>query len=105
MIKLRCYAKRVDNQWVAMCIDLSLVAQDEKADIAMKKLHEQIESYMNDIISGDEKEYFHDLFPRKSPLIYRAEYQFARFISKIIHLFKPDNSKRFYVEPYESATV
>lgn len=104
-IKLRCYVKQIDNQWVAMCIDLSLAAQDEDAQVAIAKLHSQIESYMSDIIDGEERENFHDLFPRKSPLKFRIEYQFARFISKAFHLFRPDNSKRFYVEPFNSAAV
>lgn len=105
LIKLRCFAKKTGNQWVAMCIDLSLAAQDEDANVAIEKLHKQIESYMFDIIEGDEKEHFRELFPRKSPLEFRVEYQFARLASKISHIFKPDNSKRFYVEPFESAVA
>ena len=105
LIKLRCYAKKVDNQWVVMCIDLSLAAQDEDVNVAMDMLHRQIVSYMYDIIEGEEKEYFHDLFPRKSPLEFRVEYQFARLTSKILHLFKPDNSRRFYTDSVESAAA
>jgi len=104
-IKLRCYTKKVDNQWVAMCIDLSLAAQDDDIDVAMDKLHKQIVSYMYDIIEGEDKEHFHDLFPRKSPLEFRIEYQLARFLSKVSHLFKPDNSRRFYTDSVENAVV
>lgn len=78
--KLRCYAKQVDGLWVAVCIDLSLAAQDECPSTAIQKLHEQIKEYIYDITEGKDVEYFYTLLCRYAPIRQRIEYYWIKFV-------------------------
>ena len=64
---LRCYAKKQDGLWVAVCIDLSLAAQSADPLDAINKLNAQITDYVREAFS--EPEYTEQLLTqRKAPL-------------------------------------
>ena len=78
----RCYAKRIDGQWVAICIDFALVTQGDTFDEARRLLEAQIDSYIEDAYTVD-RQYARELLSRRAPLVYRLEYHSLRLIFKI----------------------
>lgn len=94
---LRCYAEKVkDGSWIAVCIDLDLIAQDDNLEFVRNKLHSMINEYLVTAFSTD-KNYFQDLIPRRSPLPHRFKYYLIKFISKINHHVTPNHL--FFNEP------
>jgi hypothetical protein len=74
---LRCYAKQTEGQWVAVCIDLSLAAQDDTYDGARAKLKEQVDDYLDEVVNLH-LEHARDLLHRPAPIEQRLEYQWIR---------------------------
>lgn len=70
---LRCYIKRTQGQWVAVCIDLCLAAQGDTRDEAHARLVAQIRSYVHEALTVD-KESADMLLTRKAPWPQRLEY-------------------------------
>lgn len=92
---LRCYAEKLkDGSWVAICIDLDLVAQADTPEHSRIKLHAMIEDYMVSALTED-KDYIEDLIPRMSPLTYRLKYHWFKLLSKLDHI---DRNHKFFRE-------
>lgn len=53
-IVVRCYARKSDDQWVAVCVDLCLAAQGDSCDEAKTRLHSQVEDYVMDLLESGE---------------------------------------------------
>lgn len=70
---LRCYAKREEGQWVAVCLDLCLAAQHDTLEGARSLLEEQIVSYVEEALTVDRAS-AEMLLSRKAPLSQRIEY-------------------------------
>lgn len=70
---VRCYVKRSEEQWVAMCIDLCLAAQGESLQEAKEKLESQVNDYVFEALTID-REHARELLSRKAPFANRAEY-------------------------------
>ena len=66
---LRCYAELDGDQWVAVCLDLSLAAQGDSFAEVRKKLQGQIAEYVYDVTVGQDRENAAQLFPRRAPLV------------------------------------
>lgn len=64
---LRCYAERQDAQWVAVCLDFSLAAQDDTLEGAKARLEAQIEEYVFDAIAGEDRAFAEQLLTRRAP--------------------------------------
>ena len=73
---LRCYGERNGDLWQTFCIDLNLATQGESFQEARDKLHDQIASYMQEALAGEDREYADQLLSRKSPLEFRLRYHF-----------------------------
>jgi len=86
---MRCYAKRVDDQWVAVCIDLGLATQSDSLPDARKKLDSQIRDYVHEALTVD-RAHAAELLTRKAPLANRLEYQAIRLLQRIL----PSKSER-----------
>lgn len=96
---LRCYVKKENTQWVAVCIDLSLAAQANSSKEAISKLESMIQTYIEEAL-GKHKEYAEQLLSRKAPLSQRFFYYwsvFQQFLSKIFHY---SNRHWVFSEPY-----
>jgi hypothetical protein len=83
---LRCYLKKRDSQWIAVCIDLCLAAQADTAGDARRRLEAQIVDYVEEALTID-KAFAAELLRRKAPLSQRIEY-FLLFAAYRIHLVK-----------------
>ena len=66
MKTLRCMAYQQNGVYVAACLDLSLAAQADTMQDAVKKLDEQIKDFFTEALS--EPEYAKQLLSRKAPL-------------------------------------
>lgn len=75
---LRCYAERQGEQWVALCLDLTLAAQAETFDDARAKLEAMIVEYVYDAVAGEDKAHAAELLSRKAPLPYWLKYWYYR---------------------------
>jgi len=83
--------KKKNHIWVAICIDLNLVAQGDSIDEAAKNLHSMVHKYVLESCTVD-KQYFSDLMPRRSPLSFYLTYYYIVIRDKFK---KDDNFKRF----------
>lgn len=90
---LRCYARKTDDQWVAVCIDLCLAAQASSFQEAKKLLSEQITDYVEEALTVDQ-EFAAELLSRKAPLSQRFEY-FLILASHKIHVAKDGLARVF----------
>ena len=100
--KLRCYAKKEQSHWVAVCIDLSLAAQADTANEAIEKLEAMIDSYINEAL-GIHKDYAKQLLSRKAPLSQMLSYYQAwcfSQLSKLFHRAANEPSNRVFSEQY-----
>lgn len=86
---VRCYAKRSEGQWVAMCIDLCLAAQADTFEEAKRKLEAQISDYVYEAVTVD-RQHAQTLLTRRAPLANRVEYH---FIAALHALFSPSKRK------------
>jgi len=80
-MKLRCYAQREGDQWVAVCIDFNLAAQADTYSAARRKLHEQVIWYFYDATAGDDKAHGMELLFRKAPASLLARYHVVNAMS------------------------
>lgn len=64
---LRCYAEQKGQVWQAFCLDINLAAQGSTLQEVKRKLHEQIEEYLFDALSGADRKYADQLLSRKAP--------------------------------------
>jgi len=90
---LRCYVKKVQLQFVAVCIDLCLAAQADTPDQARKQLKSQIECYVEEALTID-REFADELLNRKAPLSQRIEYALIVVATKV-HLVKSSIAQAF----------
>lgn len=90
---LRCYARKTEGQWVAVCIDLCLAAQAQSFHEAKKLLSEQITDYVEEALTVD-REFAAELLSRKAPLSQRFEY-FMILASHKIHVAKDGIARVF----------
>jgi len=84
---LRCYADRQGDTWQAFCIDLNLAAQGDTFKEVRYKLHLQIDEYVNDALTGEDREYADQLLNRPAPFAIRAKYYYLKvlFLIKAVH--------------------
>jgi len=83
---VRCFAVQDGDQWVAMCIDLSLAAQGSTYEESRAKLHAQIHDYVREALVEDSR-HGAQLLRRKSPLSIRARYHWNACRSKLLDTF------------------
>ncbi|HEV2614398.1 MAG TPA: hypothetical protein VGV92_06785 [Gammaproteobacteria bacterium] len=96
-LKLRGYLqKEPDGSWLAVCIDLNLVAQGDTQKEARSKLHVFINDYLAEAFTKDKK-YFDDLVPRKAPFIFMFRYYLTSVLVKF-HKITHYARSRLFVE-------
>lgn len=93
----RGYCKKDGDQYVAICIDLCLAAQDSSPKEATQKLFSMIDSYIEEAFNEDEA-YIDQLLSRKSPIAHRLEFQLIRARVRLSALITDvrDGARLFY---------
>lgn len=85
MFKLRCYAKKEGDLFVAVCIDLCLAAQGSTIEEAKLNLDSQIAFYLQDVCTN-ESDYLDQLLNRKAPLQQRFTYHCIKLINSTLRM-------------------
>jgi len=73
---LSCMAWREGDQWVAVCLDFNLAAQDDCFEDVRDRLNAQIHSYLMDALAGKDQTHARYLLRRRAPLRYWLAYYF-----------------------------
>jgi hypothetical protein len=97
---VRCYAKRSEGQWVAVCVDLCLAAQADSFAEAKQKLDAQIRDYVFEALTVD-RAHARELLSRKAPIQNRLEYLAIRCLELILGAFhskRPGRKQRAFEE-------
>jgi len=71
----RCYVRRDGTVFSAVCIDLSLAAQDDTMEGARAKLDALVHEYL-DTVFAHHREHLADLLYRPAPLAQRLTYHY-----------------------------
>lgn len=80
---VRCYAEKIEDQWQAFCLDLTLAAQADSFEEVKSKLDAMIADYIIDALSGQDKEFAESLLPRRAPFRYWAKWYLYVGLCKI----------------------
>lgn len=92
---LRCYGYETQGgKWVAKCIDLALVTEEDTLIDAKKSLEDAIFGYLEAVLDTDDKKSIPALIGRKSPLIDILTYHSIVFLQKIRFLPFPMASNK-----------
>lgn len=66
---LHLYFERRDGQWLAYCLDFTLVAQADSLEVAASKLHAQVVEYVQDATVGEDRQHAAYLLRRRAPFL------------------------------------
>lgn len=80
---LHCYAKKEDDYWIGLCLDFDLAVQAESCEEVHQKLIEQIHSYLEDALSGEDRPQANVLLQRKAPMIEWLKYYLWRVMASL----------------------
>lgn len=73
-LRLRCFTYKRRNLYYSECVDLNLMTRGQTMDDAIRRLQEEVFTYLDTVIGGGSK----GLLPRRSPLSSRLHYQMYR---------------------------
>lgn len=74
VLRLRCFTYRRGDFYYSECVDLNLMTRGRTMDDAIRRLQEEVFTYLDTVIQGSSK----GLLPRRSPLSSRIRYQIYR---------------------------
>ena len=80
---MRCYAEKIEDQWQAFCLDLTLGAQADSFEEVKAKLNAMIADYVTDALNGQDKEFAESLLQRHAPFRYWAKWYYYMGLCKI----------------------
>lgn len=102
-LKIRCYAEKDGNVWVAACIDFCLAAQDRSLDVAVEKLHQQIKDHV--LYALEHKEYTQQLLSRKAPIHFFAKYYWILLKCNFFKFVKSSHEQvaKVYTDRFQQA--
>jgi len=88
-LMIRCIAMREGGQWVAICLPFDLAAQADTLNDVKAKLDAQIDTYLREALSGQDREHASMLLSRRAPMKYWALYFMAAAIQRIHAAWSP----------------
>ena len=78
---LRCFGYRTARgTWIAICIDLALITEEDSFEEAKADLRSMIRSYLETVIAMKDSDAMAALLNRKAPLPDRLRYYWTRFL-------------------------
>lgn len=98
---LRGYVRPKRDYFLAVCIDLNLVAQGETIQEALDSLKEAIEGYLEEI--SENPKFYKETIPRKSPKSFYLQYYWActnTFYRRVLKSFKVNQHRKWLVKQY-----
>ena len=82
-LMLRCMAWKEGEQWIAICLDFNLAAQDDTVAEVKRRLSDQVVSYLKEAITGADQEHAGYLLRRRAPVRYWLRYYACFFAHKL----------------------
>jgi len=81
---LRCYAeKEAPGVWVALCLDFDLAAQAETLEQARAHLDAMITEYVDDALTGEDRDHSAALLNRRAPWRYWLRFYWLSLLVKL----------------------
>lgn len=74
---IHCYFERDGDEWLAFCLDFTLVAQARTMEEANQKLLSQIREYVHDATVGEDRQHAGYLLRRRAPVKYWLKFYFT----------------------------
>lgn len=81
---IRCFAEKIDDQWVGVSLEFGLAAQGDSLAEVKAKLDAQIREYVNDALVGEDRAHARYLLSRRASL--REHLRYYCVLAKC-HLF------------------
>jgi len=95
-VLFRGYVKKENGNWVAVCVDLNIVAQATSADEAVKDCFELVKEYL-DYVCSTYPNQIAEYIPRSAPHELIEEYY--AILAQVIGSKKPVRNRRLYDFP------
>lgn len=95
-VLFRGYVKKENGHWVAICVDLNIVAQATSADEAVKDCFELVKEYL-DYVCSTYPNQIAEYIPRSAPHELIEEYY--AILARVISSKKPVRNRRLYDFP------
>ncbi len=83
---LRCYARAVEGQWQAFCLDFDLAAQADTYEEARAKLASMISAYLYDALRGGDRDHAEQLLHRRAPWTIWLRFYSYLLQDKVLHV-------------------
>lgn len=84
-ILVRSYGRKIDGQWVGVCLNFGLAAQADTFEELCRKLHEQIRDYISEAF-GEDSAHRAYLLSRRAPLRDHLVYAWIHLKITLAHL-------------------
>ncbi|MFT3754694.1 MAG: hypothetical protein QM769_01895 [Pseudoxanthomonas sp.] len=82
---LHCYFEKDGDQWLAFCLDFTLVAQARTLEEAAEKLRHQMLEYVHDATVGEDRPHAAYLLRRRAPMNYWFKFYWTTFKQVVRH--------------------
>jgi hypothetical protein len=90
-LRLRCFSYRAGrNRYIAECIDLDILYEDDTREAAIGGLHEALYGYLSAVLDGQNTS---GLLPRRAPLSHRLRYHFEAFKDRVTNIFDSQHTR------------
>lgn len=84
--EIRCYAERqAPGLWIALCLDFDLAAQGETFQEARSRLDAMIDEYVEDALTGEDRDHAQALLNRRAPRRYWLRYYWFDLVRRVRH--------------------
>lgn len=92
---LKIYGEQNEGQWSLICLDFSLAAQADTLNEAKSLLETQIKEYLQDALSGQDREHARALLSRRAPLKYWAKWWFGTSLNWLgLHTSQREDTRK-----------
>jgi hypothetical protein len=95
-ILVRSYGRKIDGQWVGVCLNFGLAAQADTFDELCHKLHEQIRDYISEAF-GQDSAHRDYLLSRRAPLRDYLVYAWIDLKITLAHLWHSMSRERIRI--------
>lgn len=102
---LHCYFEKDGDQWIAFCLDFTLVAQAATIKEADEKLRLQIAEYVHDATVGADRQHAAYLLRRRAPLKYWFRFYVTLYRQHRHHTMMASKRRKAAMEPLPLAPV
>lgn len=96
--KVRCFAQKKGQQWLAFCVEMNLAVQADTLKEAVDKLHSMIRSYVQLAMEQNDPAHQRDMLFRPAPLSIQLRYWYVRTLVTIANAVVGNSTSKRTVE-------